>query len=90
MAEQAAEKATIMAERLSFSRKVNLVHKAVKFGLLLASEPRAKYAAKQNFMAHVVKERRARKLERAVLVANMKIRHFSLLLWAAVSVMQAP
>ena len=72
MAERAAEKATIMVEHVSFSRKVNLAHKAAKFGLLLASESRAKYAAKQNFVAHVVTERRARKLEREALVADQK------------------
>ena len=55
--------ATIMAERVSFTKKVNLCQKAAKFGVLSASDPRADNA-KQIFMAHVVSERRARKLEK--------------------------
>ena len=45
-------------------KKVNLGQKAAKFGVLLASDPRDKNAAKRIFMAHVVSERRARKLEK--------------------------
>ena len=56
--------ATFMAERVSFAKRVNLCQKAAKFGVLSASDPRADNAAKQIFMAHVVSERRVRKLEK--------------------------
>ena len=50
------EKATIITERVSLPIKVNLSQKAAKFGVLLASDPRHKNAAKRSFMAHVVIE----------------------------------